>query len=80
MTGRAEDFMDKWLDENITSLHVKSPEWAVPILAERCVTAAQKSGLSVEEVEEVVCDVEEAIKGELTFRRGYQRDDTSASN
>lgn len=69
MATRAEDFMDKWLDENITPLHTNEPELALPILAERCLTAARKSGLTVEEVEEVVCDIEEAIRDELTFRK-----------
>ncbi|WP_442582097.1 hypothetical protein ACSBOB_09080 [Mesorhizobium sp. ASY16-5R] len=69
MTTRAENFMDKWLDENITPLHINEPALALPILAERCLTAARKSGLTVEEVEEVVCDIEEAIRDELTFRK-----------
>ena len=66
MSKRAEDFMDEWLDANITPRHLKAPEKSVPILAKRCITAARKSGLSVEEIEEVVCDIEEAIRDELT--------------
>lgn len=67
MSKRAEDFMDEWLDANITPRHLKAPEKSVPILAKRCITAARKSGLTLEEIEEVVCDIAEAINDELTF-------------
>ncbi|MFI0849733.1 hypothetical protein [Mesorhizobium sp. IMUNJ 23232] len=66
VSRRAEDFMDEWLDANIAPRYLNNPEQAVPILAKQCIAAARKSGLSVEEIEEVVCDIEEAIRDELT--------------
>jgi hypothetical protein len=66
MSERAEAFMDKWLDENIDAKQLKRPEQVVAkMLARRCLTAARKAGVSLEEIAETVGDVEEAITDEL---------------
>ena len=66
MSERAEAFMDKWLDENIDAKQLNRPEKAVAkTLAKRCLTAARKAGVPLEEIAETVGDVEEAIIDEL---------------
>jgi hypothetical protein len=66
MSKRAEDFMDSWLRAKITDRHRKAPEKSAPILAKRCATDAKKAGVPLEELEEVVVDIEQAITDELT--------------
>lgn len=66
MSKRAEDFMDSWLRANVTDRHRKAPEKSAPILAKRCATHAKKAGVPLEELEEVVVDIEQAITDELT--------------
>jgi hypothetical protein len=66
MSDRAEAFMDKWLDENIDAKQLKRPEKVVAkMLVRRCLTAARKAGVSLEEIAETVGDLEEAITDEL---------------
>jgi hypothetical protein len=64
----AEDFMDKWLDENVTHKHAKKPSArTIKSLAKRCVRDAAAVGISLDSLEEVVVDIEEAIEDELNF-------------
>lgn len=67
MSKRAEDFMNSWLDANIRGRHLAAPEESAPILARRCASDANKAGLPLEELEEVVVDIEQAITDELTI-------------
>jgi hypothetical protein len=41
--------------------HLKEPEKSAPILAKKCAADAKKIGLPLEELEEVVIDIEQAI-------------------
>jgi hypothetical protein len=66
MSKRAEDFMDSWLDAKVTDRHLKAPEKSAPILAKKCATDAKKAGVPLDELEEVVVDIEQAITDELT--------------
>jgi hypothetical protein len=66
MSKRAEDFMNSWLDANIRGRHLAAPEKSAPILAKKCATDAKKAGVPLEELEEVVVDIEQAIADELT--------------
>ncbi|WP_353646603.1 hypothetical protein [Mesorhizobium sp. WSM2239] len=66
MSKRAEDFMDKWLDAKVTDRHLKAPEKSARILAKKCATDAKKAGVPLEELEEAVVDLEQAITDELT--------------
>jgi hypothetical protein len=62
----AEEFMDKWLDENVKPTHLKRPENLVAkILAKRCIADAEAAGVEVASLEHVVVDIEEAIVDEL---------------
>jgi hypothetical protein len=67
MSKRAEEFMDNWLNANINKRHLKTAEKSVPILAKRCAIDAKKAGVSIDELEEVVIDIEKAINDELTL-------------
>lgn len=68
MNEAAEDFMDKWLDENVTHKHAKKPSTrTIKSLANRCVRDAAAAGISLDSLEEVVIDIEEAIVDELNF-------------
>jgi hypothetical protein len=68
VTKRAEDFMDEWLDENVFPVHLTAPDRAAPALAEQCLSDAEKAGVSPEELEAAVVDVEEAITDELNVK------------
>ena len=73
MNDREENFMDKWLDRNITSSHLKHPEPLVAkVLAKRCIADASKEGVAIEALEEVVVDVEEAIADELKVAKAKE--------
>jgi hypothetical protein len=73
MNEREEEFMDKWLDRNITSSQLKHPESLVAkVLAKRCIADASKEGVAIEALEEVVVDVEEAIADELKFAKAKE--------
>jgi hypothetical protein len=63
MSKRAEDFMNSWLDANIRGRHLAAPEKSAP---KKCATDAKKAGVPLEELEEVVVDIEQAIADELT--------------
>jgi hypothetical protein len=69
MNEAAEAFMDAWLDANVTHKHAKRPSArrTIKSLAKRCVADAATQGLSLDKLEEVVCDIEEAIEDELNF-------------
>jgi hypothetical protein len=69
MSERAEAFMDKWLDENVSIAHLKRPENVVAdMLAKRCLADARKARIPVDEIAETVGDVKEAIADELRIR------------
>ena len=64
--NEAEEFMDKWLDENVRPAHLRRPEPLVAkVLAKRCVGDAEKAGMKIADLEEAVVDIEEAIADEL---------------
>ena len=66
MDEAAENFMDKWLDANVSRKHAEKPDEAViKSLAERCTADATAKGVSLDKLEEVVCDIEEAIADEI---------------
>ena len=67
MSKRAEEFMDQWLDAKVTDRHLKAPAKSAPILAKKCATDAKKAGVPLEELEEVVVDIDQAITDELTL-------------
>jgi hypothetical protein len=67
MSERAETFMDKWLDDNVSAKQLKRPEkLVVKVLAKRCLADARKAGVPLEEIAETVGDVEQAITDELS--------------
>jgi hypothetical protein len=66
MDEAAEDFMDKWLDTNVTRKQAKRPSArTIRSLAKRCAADAAAEGISLDVLEEVVVDIEEAITDEL---------------
>jgi hypothetical protein len=68
MDEAAEAFMDGWLDANVTHKHAKKPTArTIKSLAKRCVADAADAGISLDSLEEVVVDIEEAIEDELNF-------------
>jgi len=68
MDEAAEAFMDAWLDANVTHKHAKKPSSrTIKALANRCIRDANAAGISLDTLEEVVVDIEEAIMDELTF-------------
>jgi hypothetical protein len=53
---------------NVTHKHSKKPTArTIRLLAKRCVRDAAAEGVTIEELQEVVCDIEEAIEDELNF-------------
>jgi len=73
MNEREEEFMDRWLDRNINSSQLKHPEPLVAkVLARRCIADAEKAGVAVEALEEVVVDVEQAISDELKVAKAKE--------
>jgi glucose-6-phosphate dehydrogenase assembly protein OpcA len=68
MDEAAEAFMDAWLDANVTHKHAKKPsQRTIRALANRCIQDATAAGISLDSLEEVVVDIEEAIMDELNF-------------
>lgn len=68
MDEAAEAFMDAWLDANVTHRHAKKPSSrTIKALANRCIQDATAAGISLDSLEEVVVDIEEAITDELNF-------------
>ena len=68
MDKAAEAFMDAWLDANVTHKHAKRPSAkTIKSLAKRCVADAAAEGITLDALEEVVVDIEEAIADELNF-------------
>jgi hypothetical protein len=66
MDEAAEAFMEAWLDANITRRHAKKPSArTVKSLANRCIADAAAQGISLDSLENVVVDIEEAITDEL---------------
>jgi hypothetical protein len=64
----AEAFMDSWLDANVTRKHAKKPSArTIKALASRCMQDAINAGISLDTLEDVVVDIEEAIADELNF-------------
>ena len=64
--NEAEEFMDRWLDENVRPAHLRRPEPLVAkVLAKRCVADAEKAGMEIADLEEAVVDIEEAIADDL---------------
>ena len=60
--------MDAWLDANVTHKHAKTPTAkTIKSLANRCIADAAAEGISLDKLEEVVVDIEEAIEDELDF-------------
>ena len=69
MRELVEEFMDKWLDANVRQVHLRHPESLVArALARRCIADAEKAGVGLDALEEVVVDIEEAIGDELQLR------------
>ena len=68
MNEAAEVFMDAWLDANVTRKHAKKPSArTIKSLAKRCAADAAEEGISLDSLEDVVVDIEEAIQDELNF-------------
>jgi hypothetical protein len=68
MDEAAEAFMDAWLDANVTHQHAKKPSArTTKALANRCMRDAVRVGISLDSLEAVVIDIEEAIADELNF-------------
>jgi hypothetical protein len=66
MEEAAEKFMDDWLDANVSRKHAEQPSAdIVKALAQRCIEDAKAAGISLESLEDVVVDIEEAITDEL---------------
>ena len=73
MKEQEAEFMEKWLDRNIRSSQMKHPEPLVAkVLAKRCVADAEKEGVTLEALEEVVVDVEQAISDELKIAKAKE--------
>ena len=68
MDEAAEAFMDAWLDVNVSRRHAKKPSTrTIKALANRCIADANRAGISLHTLEDVVVDIEEAIADELNF-------------
>jgi hypothetical protein len=68
MDEPAEAFMDAWLDANVTHKHAKrASSRTIKALANRCMQDATAAGISLNSLEVVVVDIEEAITDELNF-------------
>jgi len=64
---REEEFMDKWLDRNITSSQLKHSEPLVAkVLAKRCIADAEKEGVAVVDVEQAISDELKVAKAKET--------------
>ena len=60
--------MDTWLDANVSHKHAARPSArTIKSLAKRCIANAAAEGISLDTLEEVVVDIEEAIEDELNF-------------
>lgn len=61
-----EVFIDRWLEANVTVPRAgRGRTEIVKRLAEKCLADALNQGITQEELEDVVCDVEEAIADEM---------------
>jgi len=66
MSEIPEVFIDRWLETNVTATPARrSRADIISKLAQKCLADAQAQGISQEELEDVVCDVEEAIADEM---------------
>lgn len=68
MSKRAEEFLDAWFQANLVD-RALSPRVTLTGLVKRCVTAARKYGVPIQELEEVVGDLRQAIADELAVKR-----------
>ncbi len=64
----AEDFLDDWMELNIAQGYLR-PDTTVEGLRKRCLRDARLAGIATNLIEEVVVDLELAIKDELAARR-----------
>ena len=67
MTQSAENFMDAWLQANVVE-RTLNPRITIKGLVRRCAAAARKSGLTIDELEAVVGNLEQAITDELSIK------------
>jgi hypothetical protein len=64
----AEDFLDDWMELNIAKGYLH-PDTTVEGLRKRCLRDAKLAGIPASLIEEVVVDLELAIKDELKARK-----------
>lgn len=67
MDELAADFLDNWLEENVTHFEQATPR-ELATLALRCVTDAHRAGIPLESLESVVGNIAEAIQDEIEFQ------------
>jgi hypothetical protein len=68
MDRAVEAFMDAWLDTNVAHKHsIKPNPVTIKKLAKKCVADARAQGISLDKLEDVVIDIEQAIDDELKF-------------
>lgn len=76
MEKDAEAFMDAWLDANVSRKHARKPsDRTIKALANRCMRDGSEAGISLERLEEVVIDIEDAITDELNFLATQKADE-----
>ena len=76
MEKDAEVFMDAWLDANVSRKHARKPsDRTIKALANRCMRDGSEAGISLERLEEVVIDIEDAITDELNFLATQKADE-----
>ena len=68
MDERAARFLDAWLQANIAERQL-GQRITVKGLLKRCTAAARKEGLTLEELNGVVGDLEQAITDELALKK-----------
>jgi hypothetical protein len=64
----AEDFLDDWMELNIARGHLH-PDTTVEGLRKRCLRDAKLAGIPTSLIEDVVVDLELAIKDEFVARK-----------
>jgi hypothetical protein len=64
----AEDFLDNWMELNIAQGYLH-PDTTVEGLRKRCLRDAKLAGIPTSLIDEVVVDLELAIKDELDARK-----------
>ena len=78
MDKRAERFLEAWFQANIKGRELSS-KVTPRVLVRCCRAAARKEGLTMEDLEAVVVDLEQAITDELEIKKSVPPDKGEAA-